>query len=54
MRPRYSPMPRKESTPPLSNICSVKPISEIPINATAQQKAASEIKMAKKKLTESE
>ncbi len=35
MRPRCSPITREESTPPLPNIRSVKPIPEIPINATA-------------------
>ena len=54
MRPRCPPVTREESTPPLPNIRSVKPIPEIPINATAQQKAASEITIAEKKLIESE
>ncbi|SRR6266498_2766698 len=53
MRLKYPPMPREESTLSFSTIRSVKLISEIPINAITQQKVASEIMIAEKKLIES-
>ena len=54
MRPRCPSMLREESMPSLPTIRSVKPIPEIPINATAQKQATSEIVIAEKKLIESE
>ncbi|CAB4437126.1 unnamed protein product [Rhizophagus irregularis] len=56
IRPRSS-APREDSTPPLPTfpaIHSADPILEISVNASAQRKAADEIKIAEKKVTEFE
>ena len=46
--------PREESLPNLPTIHMVDPVSEISVNASSQKKAANEIKIAEKKLTEFE
>lgn len=55
MRPRFS-VPREDSIPlpTPTTIRSVDPIIEISVNASAQRKAANEITIAEKKLTEFE
>jgi hypothetical protein len=55
MRPRCL-IPREDSTPPssLPTIRPVNPVIEIPVNGSAQRKAADEISKAEKKLIEFE
>ena len=45
---------REESLPNLSTIHTVDPVPEISVNASAQKKAANEIEIAEKRLTEFE
>ena len=54
MRPRCL-IPREESTPPSPPVIrTVDPVIEIPVNGSAQRKAANEISTAEKKLIEFE